>query len=117
MSVSCFLVIEYDSDSRCSIGEVIGTSVFYGGVAQTGREREVEVLDLSGSFRPLAKWCETTEGCRVMSGRTMPTPRIGLPPAPKRTGTSSLDGGMNAADAYDAQRENTREVFVNIIGL
>ena len=117
MSVSCFLVIEYDSDSRCSIGEVIGTSVCYGGVAQTGREREVEVLDLSGSFRSLAEWCETTGGCRVMSGRTMPTPRIGLPPAPKRTGTSSLDGGMNAADAYDAQRENTREVFVNIIGL
>ena len=91
VSVFWFLVIEYDSDSRCSIGEVIGTSVCSVGVAQTGREREVEVLNLSGSFRSLAEWCETTGGCRVMSG-DVPCPHPGsvYPPHPREQAHRAL---------------------------
>ena len=52
-----------------------------------------------------------------MSKLTMVTPMIGRPLPLRTTGTSSLAGGTKAAEAHEAQRESTREVFVNIIQL
>ena len=48
---------------------------------------------------------------------TMVTPIIGRPLPLRTTGTSSLAGGTKAAEAHEAQRESTREAFVNIIQL
>ena len=53
----------------------------------------------------------------TVSKLTMVTPIIGRPLPLRTTGTSSLAGGTKAAEAHEAQRESTREVFVNIIQL
>ena len=53
----------------------------------------------------------------TVSKLTMVTPMIGRPLPLRTTGTSSLAGGTKAAEAHEAHRESTREVFVNIIQL
>ena len=56
-------------------------------------------------------------GAVERSKLTIVTPMIGRPLPLRTTGTSSLAGGTKAAEAHEAQRESTREVFVNIIQL